>query len=94
MYSKDSKHRSDSLDEASQFSDLEDKVGTSPAHKPVSESPLSKLSTTIDDKTETALKRETIEFLQFESDYTAQIHAPPLVPREQDKVTYYQKIHK
>ncbi|XP_013174743.1 PREDICTED: uncharacterized protein LOC106123133 isoform X3 [Papilio xuthus] len=30
-----SKHRSDSLDEASQFSDLEDQVGISPAHRPV-----------------------------------------------------------
>lgn len=95
VYSKDSKHRSDSLDEASQFSDLEDQIGTSPAHKPhlekIVEPVISKteekvVTATIIDKKETSTRDQTLEFIRFESEFSAQTHSPPLKTREPDKV--------
>ncbi|XP_049881586.1 ankyrin-2-like isoform X2 [Pectinophora gossypiella] len=96
VYSKDSKHRSDSLDEASQFSDLEDQVGTSPAHKPhlekIVEPTLTKvdetiLSSTFIDKKETSTRDQTLEFLRFESEFSSQTHAPALAPSDSDKIS-------
>lgn len=92
VYSKESKHRSDSLDETSQFSDLEEQIGSSPAHRPgakVSESTLTrteeKLITTVDKK-EPTTRDHTLEFLKFESEFSSQTHAPILAPRDSDKV--------
>ncbi|KAJ0171089.1 hypothetical protein K1T71_013288 [Dendrolimus kikuchii] len=97
VYSKDSKHRSDSLDESSQFSDLEEQIGTSPAHKPIydkdsAESTLTRtevktIMTTIVDKNET-IRDNTLEFLKFENEYSALTHAPvPLGTKEDEKVS-------
>ncbi|KAG6462715.1 hypothetical protein O3G_MSEX013427 [Manduca sexta] len=97
VYSKDSKHRSDSLDEASQFSDLEDQIGTSPAHKPVVDKEITEtvmktevktVTTTVMDKTEKAARDQTLEFLKYESEYSAQAHVPAtLEPKDTEKVT-------
>ncbi|KAL0859578.1 hypothetical protein ABMA27_010715 [Loxostege sticticalis] len=93
VYSKDSKHRSDSLDEASQFSDLEDQMGTSPAHRPVDKEVSHIVSktevktiTVVSDKTEHA-RDQTLEFLKYESEYSAQIHAPTLDTKDAEKVS-------
>lgn len=92
VYSKDSKHRSDSLDEASQFSDLEDQMGTSPAHRPIDKEVSHIVSktevktiTVVSDKTEHA-RDQTLEFLKYESEYSAQIHAPTLDTKDAEKV--------
>lgn len=91
-YSKESKHRSDSLDEASQFSDLDDQLGASPAHKPTLEKTVEENiiteGTSLITK-ETTSKIQTLEFLKFESEYSAQIHAPALTTGGQEKVTQY-----
>lgn len=94
VYSKDSKHRSDSLDEASQFSDLEDQIGSSPAHKPVdkevtllSKTEVKTITISSDKKEQT--RDQTLEFLKYESEYSAQIHAPTeLGLQETDKVNF------
>nr|XP_037876708.1 ankyrin-2 isoform X5 [Bombyx mori] len=83
VYSKDSKHRSDSLDEASQFSDLEDQIGSSPAHRPVTEkieagsikTDVKSVSKLIE-KFDTSPKSQTMEFLKFESEHSAQVQVP------------------
>ncbi|KAL4712545.1 hypothetical protein ACJJTC_007561 [Scirpophaga incertulas] len=94
LYSKESKHRSDSLDETSQFSDLDDQIGTSPAHKPVqkqtdhvivSKTEVKAIMAISDDETDT--KGKTIEFLQYESEYSAQIHAPLFDSKKVDKIS-------
>ncbi|XP_060807559.1 ankyrin-2 [Amyelois transitella] len=83
VYSKESKHRSDSLDEASQFSDLEEQIGTSPAHRPTSiEKELKTVTKTMLDKTEITTA-QTIEFLKHESEYSAQIDFTSLNAKEQ-----------
>lgn len=94
VYSKESKHRSDSLDEASQFSDLEEQIGSSPAHRPggkVSESALpraeEKLVTTVEKK-EITTRDQTLEFLKFESEFSSQTHAPILVPADKVSIIY------
>lgn len=92
MYSKDSKHRSDSLDEASQFSDLEDQIGTSPPHKPiekelgnvVSKTEVKTISISTD-KVEHA-RDQTLEFLKYESEYSAQIHGVTDIALDTEKV--------
>ncbi|XP_014370017.2 titin-like [Papilio machaon] len=69
-----SKHRSDSLDEASQFSDLEDQVGISPAHRPVHDKEMTisskmeeKISTiTETDIDETRIKEEVLKVVKTE----------------------------
>ncbi|XP_063834893.1 titin-like [Ostrinia nubilalis] len=93
VYSKDSKHRSDSLDEASQFSDLEDQIGTSPAHRPVDKDVSHVVSktevktiTVVSDKT-THARDQTLEFLRYESEYSAQIHAPTIDAKDAEKVS-------
>lgn len=94
MYSKDSKHRSDSLDEASQFSDLDDQIGTSPAHKPHTdkdlEQPITKteiktVTTILSDRNET--RDQTLEFLKYESEHSSQVLESALVPKDAEKVT-------
>ncbi|XP_072945806.1 uncharacterized protein [Epargyreus clarus] len=83
-----SKHRSDSLDEASQFSDLEDQIGTSPAHKPVTDKEmLEKVvevtsTETITERKESSIRDETLEFLKYETQHSAQV-LPSLAPTEQ-----------
>ncbi|XP_063370063.1 ankyrin-2-like isoform X3 [Cydia amplana] len=89
VYSKDSKHRSDSLDEASQFSDLDDQLGASPAHRPVLEKTVEETiitSSGVSGK-ETTSKAQTLEFLKFESEYSAQIHSSALTAGEQEKIS-------
>lgn len=80
VYSKDSKHRSDSLDEASQFSDLEDQIGTSPAHKPAIDSAITSVvkteATPVFPRTEATTKNQTLEFLKNESEHSSIVHAP------------------
>ncbi|XP_063542799.1 ankyrin-2-like isoform X7 [Cydia strobilella] len=89
VYSKDSKHRSDSLDEASQFSDLDDQLGASPAHRPVLEKTVEETIVTSSGVSgnETTSKAQTLEFLLFESEYSAQIHSSALTAGEQEKVS-------
>ncbi|CAH0687120.1 unnamed protein product [Chilo suppressalis] len=94
VYSKESKHRSDSLDETSQFSDLEE-AGASPVHKPlqnkeidtviISKTEVKTISTKITDRTET--RDQTLEFLKYESEYSAQIHAPFIGSVDAEKVS-------
>lgn len=93
MYSKDSKHRSDSLDEASQFSDLEDQIGTSPAHKPhvdkdlepsVTKTEIKTVTTTISDRK--GARDQTLEFIKYESEHSSQVLESALVPRDAEKV--------
>lgn len=94
VYSRDSKHRSDSLDEASQFSDLDDQLGTSPAHRPQIEKDLDQtitkvteiktITTTITDRKET--RDQTLEFLKYESEHSSQVLGPALGQKDSDKV--------
>ncbi|XP_031765425.2 ankyrin-2 isoform X3 [Galleria mellonella] len=89
VYSKDSKHRSDSLDETSQFSDLEDQIGTSPAHRPTldKESAVIKTVTTATvDKTDST-KVQTLEFLKYESEYSAQVDGSTYNIKDQGKIS-------
>ncbi|XP_046974007.1 ankyrin-2-like isoform X3 [Vanessa cardui] len=91
IYSKDSKHRSDSLDEASQFSDLEDQIGFSPAHRPVLDKPVDegKISE-IDEKIITITDKsrfDTLQFLKFESEHSAQALYPTLTTKETEKTS-------
>jgi hypothetical protein len=99
IYSKDSKHRSDSLDEASQFSDLEDQIGSSPAHKPIPEQEIEhKVVSKTEVKTISAkvpgleFKDQTLEFLKYESKYSAQIHSSVVGSNEAEKVPYAFKV--
>lgn len=93
MYSKDSKHRSDSLDEASQFSDLDDQIGTSPAHKPhvdkeveqtVTKTEIKTVITSVSDIKET--RDQTLEFLKYESEHSSQVLESALGAKEAEKV--------
>ncbi|XP_053618820.1 ankyrin-2-like isoform X3 [Plodia interpunctella] len=87
VYSKESKHRSDSLDEASQFSDLEDQIGSSPAHRPTYiDKEIKTVTTTVIDKSETA-KAQTLEFLMHESEYSAQIDETSMSATEIEKIS-------
>lgn len=96
MYSKDSKHRSDSLDEASQFSDLEDQIGSSPAHKPIFEKdaiesaiigPVKTEAIPVAERREATTRDQTLEFLKYESEHSSIVHAPTtLATAEADKV--------
>lgn len=91
VYSKDSKHRSDSLDETSQFSDLEDQMGTSPAQRPLKiilES-VAKTGERHVEKKETSTRDQTLEFLKYENEFSSQTHAPALAPKDSDKVSQY-----
>ncbi|XP_041984018.1 ankyrin-2-like isoform X4 [Aricia agestis] len=87
VYSRDSKQRSDSLD-GSQFSELDDQIGLSPAHKPVERGPKDVVVTksgedfTVVDKSTTSTKDITKEFLQFES-----VHSSTLLTKEPEKDT-------
>ncbi|XP_023954844.1 serine-rich adhesin for platelets-like [Bicyclus anynana] len=89
IYSKDSKHRSDSLDEASQFSDLDDQIGMSPAHKPSSERPL-KEDRIMESEEQISIietsRDQTLEFLKYETEHSAQIHSTSLALKDSDKV--------
>ncbi|XP_022837050.1 ankyrin-2-like isoform X1 [Spodoptera litura] len=94
VYSKDSKHRSDSLDEASQFSDLDDQIGTSPAHKPhvdkdleptVTKTEIKTVTTTISDRK--GARDQTLEFIKYESEHSSQVLESALVPREAEKIS-------
>ncbi|GBP41693.1 Ankyrin-3 [Eumeta japonica] len=87
VYSEDSKHRSDSIDETSQFSDLEDQTGVSPAHRHATES-----KEVTDDivpirASDAAARDRTLEFLQYESEYSARIHSPVHMIYEVEKVS-------
>lgn len=90
IYSKESKHRSDSLDEASQFSDLDDQMGLSPAHRPtdkqINEEKIVETEEKLTRITEEA-RHETLEFLKFESEHSAQVHVSSLTAKESEKVT-------
>lgn len=78
------------MDEASQFSDLEDQIGSSPAHRPVTEkieagsikTDVKSVSKLIE-KFDTSPKSQTMEFLKFESEHSAQVQVPLT---ESDKV--------
>lgn len=67
-------------------------MGTSPAHRPfdkdvshvVSKTEV-KTITMVSDKTEHA-RDQTLEFLRYESEYSAQIHAPTLDTKDAEKV--------
>lgn len=87
IYSKESKHRSDSLDETSQFSDLDDQMGLSPAHRPldkqIDEEKISEEKIT---RVTHESSRETLEFLKFETEHSAQVHASSLTANESEKV--------
>ncbi|CAH0731545.1 unnamed protein product, partial [Brenthis ino] len=89
IYSKESKHRSDSLDEASQFSDLDDQMGLSPAHRPtdkqINEEKIVETEEKLTRITEEA-RHETLEFLKFESEHSAQVHVSSLTAKEPEKV--------
>ncbi|CAB3233076.1 unnamed protein product [Arctia plantaginis] len=95
VYSRDSKHRSDSLDEASQFSDLDDQIGTSPAHKPhIDKEPeqtvtklteVKTITTTVTDKKET--QAQTLEFLKNESEHSSQVLSAAVGQKEIEKVS-------
>ncbi|CAG9796167.1 unnamed protein product [Diatraea saccharalis] len=95
VYSKDSKHRGDSLDEASQFSDLEDQIGTSPAQKPSqdegienvlpSNTKVKNISMDISGRANT--RDQTLEFLKYENEYSAQINAPLVAAISTEKVS-------
>ncbi|KAH9634383.1 hypothetical protein HF086_010863 [Spodoptera exigua] len=94
VYSKDSKHRSDSLDEASQFSDLDDQIGTSPAHKPHADKDLEPTVTKTEIKTVTTTisdrkgdRDQTLEFIKYESEHSSQVLESALVPREAEKIS-------
>lgn len=101
VYSRDSKLRSDSLDEASQFSDLDDQLGTSPAHKPhidkepeqiITKATEVKTTTTlITDKKET--QAQTLEFLKYESEHSSQVLGATIGQKEVEKVIkYFQEL--
>nr|XP_032525040.1 titin homolog [Danaus plexippus plexippus] len=87
MYSKESKHRSDSLDETSQFSDLDDQMGMSPAHKPLSEKPIIEEVYQVEDATLRIAKDETIKFLNFETEYSKQGHSSAAANKEDEKIS-------
>ncbi|XP_047516437.1 ankyrin-2-like isoform X6 [Pieris napi] len=79
-----SKHRSDSLDESSQFSDLEDQIGMSPAHKPSLEKveePEEITSETIE-----SARLQTQEFLLYETQYTSQTQVVSMEHKEAVKI--------
>ncbi|KAJ2941011.1 hypothetical protein O0L34_g13140 [Tuta absoluta] len=91
FYSKESKHRSDSLDEASQFSDLEDQLGTSPAQKPQLEKKPEPMITKVEETVVSTVmdkvsREQTLEFLKFESEFCSQTQASA-IPKEADKVS-------
>ncbi|XP_045780028.1 ankyrin-2-like isoform X3 [Maniola jurtina] len=89
IYSKDSKHRSDSLDEASQFSDLEDQIGMSPAHKPSLEKTVKEARIIEADEQISIIetsRNQTLEFLKYETEHSAQIHSSALTPKDSEKV--------
>ncbi|XP_045486803.1 titin-like isoform X3 [Pieris rapae] len=78
-----SKHRSDSLDESSQFSDLEDQIGMSPAHKPS----LEKVEEPEEITSEMESARlQTQEFLQYETQYTSQTQIVLMGHKEDVKI--------
>ncbi|XP_075987215.1 uncharacterized protein LOC142983910 isoform X2 [Anticarsia gemmatalis] len=95
VYSRDSKHRSDSLDEASQFSDLDDQIGTSPAHRPQVEKDVDQavskvtevksLTSIVSDRKEA--RDQTLEFLKYESEHSSQVIAGALGQKEAEKVS-------
>ncbi|XP_050671700.1 ankyrin-2-like [Leptidea sinapis] len=79
-----SKHRSDSLDETSQFSDLEDQIGLSPAHKPVLDRQIEETAEEISSIiTFETTKSQTQEFLQYETEYSSD---SVFIKKEVDKV--------
>ncbi|XP_068624617.1 ankyrin-3-like [Battus philenor] len=92
-----SKHRSDSLDEASQFSDLEEQIGTSPAHRPITDRELTDISSSkFEDKVlsisvaeiaEAGNKERTIEFLTSEREFSTRSQSSSTVPKEMEKIT-------
>lgn len=77
------------MDEASQFSDLDDQMGLSPAHRPLDkqldEEKISGAEEKLTRVTQEA-RRETLEFLKFESEHSAQAHALSLTAKESEKV--------
>ncbi|CAG9569914.1 unnamed protein product [Danaus chrysippus] len=87
VYSKESKHRSDSLDETSQFSDLDDQMGMSPAHKPLSEKPIIEEVNQVEDATLKIAKDETIKFLSYETEYSNQGHTSAASSKEDEKIS-------
>ncbi|XP_050356935.1 ankyrin-2-like isoform X3 [Nymphalis io] len=91
IYSKDSKHRSDSLDEASQFSDLEDQIGFSPAHRSILDKPIDegRISET-DEKIITITEKsryDTLQFLKLESEHSAQALSSIQTSKESEKTS-------
>ncbi|CAH2060663.1 unnamed protein product, partial [Iphiclides podalirius] len=86
-----SKPRSDSLDEASQFSDLEDQLGTSPAHKPIADKELSDTASKYEDKVLSVTvaesefktsKEQTIQFLKSEITNDTLLPTPSVTLKE------------
>ncbi|CAG5037574.1 unnamed protein product [Parnassius apollo] len=90
-----SKHRSDSLDEASQFSELEDQIGSSPAHRGISdkESPDTTshkledkvLIFTIAEMSGAKSKELTTDFLKSEIEFCSQLQNHSLKSKEPEK---------
>ncbi|XP_038219061.1 ankyrin-2-like isoform X2 [Zerene cesonia] len=81
-----SKHRSDSLDESSQFSDLEDQIGMSPAHKPTLDKQVEEPEDEISIMKLESSKTQTQEFLQYETEYTSRSHISTVSQKEPEKV--------
>ncbi|CAK1546705.1 unnamed protein product [Leptosia nina] len=80
-----SKHRSDSLDETSQFSDLEDQIGMSPAHKPTLGKQIEEPEDVIAAIKIESARAQTQEFLQYETEYTSR-NQIALGQKEADKI--------
>ncbi|XP_045507606.1 titin homolog isoform X2 [Colias croceus] len=81
-----SKHRSDSLDESSQFSDLEDQIGMSPAHKPTLDKQVEEPEEEIAAIKIESSKHQTQEFLKYETEYTSRSHISTVSQKEPEKV--------
>lgn len=60
-------------------------MGSSPAHKPSLEKEVKVVTTSVVDKAETA-RTQTLEFLKYESEYSAQIDASVSGVKDQEKV--------
>lgn len=62
------------MDEASQFSDFDDQVLSSPAHKATIQQNMSESIKLSDNIKQPSTRDQTLEFLKMESEYSAQIH--------------------
>lgn len=71
---------------------MEDQIGLSPAHRPVAEKPVDEEKIIEADEKFTSITEkdvnETLQFLKFESEHSAQVHLPTMSSKESEKVTY------